>query len=179
MLAWRRIPSTLGDFLLGCRADGSLVTDWPDHMGRKWPSSDCRDPQCLPDIALALAAYFDGDAMPLMTLDLPLPTTPPFYRACWDACRRVPSGTTITYSELASHADNARAIRAAGGAMRTNPVPILVPCHRVVATGGGPGGFAGHTAPGSPAMRLKRRLLSFEQSMAATPIHCKEHRSCA
>lgn len=179
MLAWRRISSTLGDFLLGRRADGSLATDWPDHMERSWPPDASRDPDCLPEIAEAVTAYFDGDPGPLQTIVLPLPATPPFYRTCWKACRRIPAGSTITYAQLADHAGNPRAIRAAGGAMRNNPIPILVPCHRVVATGGGAGGFAGQTAPDSPAMRLKHRLLAFERSMAGVAIHSKEHRSCA
>jgi methylated-DNA-[protein]-cysteine S-methyltransferase len=68
---------------------------------------------------------------------------------------KVPFGTTISYGELAARSGNARAARAVGGAMRKNPIPILVPCHRVTAVGGAIGGFSG-------GLDVKRALLALE-----------------
>jgi methylated-DNA-[protein]-cysteine S-methyltransferase len=78
----------------------------------------------------------------------------PFRQAVARALRRVPFGRTVTYGELARRAGRPGAARAVGGAMASNPVPILVPCHRVVAVNG-LGGFGGGLA-------LKRRLLEME-----------------
>lgn len=154
----------MGAFLLAQRLDGTLVTGWPGRLGDPWPPASCRDESCLPAIAGALEAWFDG------ACDDPAPasgdwltSTPPFYRRCWDACREIEHGQSIDYATLARRAGSPRAIRAAGTAMRMNPAPILVPCHRVLARNG-LGGFAGQVQPGSPALVLKKELLDFEST---------------
>lgn len=78
-----------------------------------------------------------------------------FRRTALEAVARVPYGTTATYSEVAGAAGSPRAVRAAGSACATNPVPILVPCHRVLRSGGGLGGYLGGLA-------VKRALLDLE-----------------
>ena len=88
------------------------------------------------------------------TVPLDLATVPPFSRRILLAARRIPYGATVTYGHLARHALSPRAARAVGQAMARNPVPLLVPCHRVVASGG-LGGFSG-------GLVLKRRLLALE-----------------
>jgi methylated-DNA-[protein]-cysteine S-methyltransferase len=80
---------------------------------------------------------------------------PPFQRKVLLAERRVPYGRTITYGALAAKVGRPRAARAVGQALAHNPVPLVVPCHRVIAAGGGLGGFGGGLA-------LKRRLLALE-----------------
>ena len=72
--------------------------------------------------------------------------------------REVQWGETVTYGELADLAGRPRAARAAGSAMRDNPLPFVIPCHRVVAAGGRIGGYGG----GRNAVALKRRLLERE-----------------
>lgn len=89
------------------------------------------------------------------------PDGPPFFRACWDAARRIPRGETRTYAQLARMAGRPGAARAAGAAMRANPMPIVVPCHRVVARTG-LGGFAGSSDQDSVAVRRKAQLLAME-----------------
>lgn len=181
LAAWRRITSPLGAFLLGCRADGSLVTDWPDCMGHPWPGDSTFDPRCLPKLAELLRRYFAGEAVDPARTEVPAPAGPPFYRSCWDACRAIPLGSTLSYAELARRAGNPRALRAAGGGMRSNPMPILVPCHRVITSSGQLGGFAGHRDLDSPALRLKRTLLEMEAASAATidATTCKDLLPCA
>jgi len=79
---------------------------------------------------------------------------PPFLSKVLEACRTIPCGRTATYAELATEAGNPRASRAAGTAMRRNPTPLLVPCHRVLGTGSA-GGY-------TPGLDLKRKILAHE-----------------
>jgi len=69
-----------------------------------------------------------------------------FRRAVWTVMRQIPRGKTATYADLACQAGSPRASRAVGGACGANPLPLFVPCHRVVATGGKLGGFSSGTA---------------------------------
>jgi methylated-DNA-[protein]-cysteine S-methyltransferase len=87
---------------------------------------------------------------------------PPFHRRVYETLRRVGPGATVTYRELAALADSPGATRAVGQAMARNPTPILVPCHRVLAAQGKPGGF---TAYGG--VDTKRRMLEIEGASAA------------
>jgi methylated-DNA-[protein]-cysteine S-methyltransferase len=86
----------------------------------------------------------------------------PFYRQVWDALAKVPFGSTLTYGELAAAAGNAKAVRAVGGAMGANALPLLIPCHRVVASGGKLGGFAYGPAWKKWLLELERPELSFD-----------------
>lgn len=155
----------MGAFLLALRADGSLTTDWPDRMDRTWPDDATRTDRCLPRLAEKLERYFAGEPVDPSLCDLQLPPGPDFYRECWAACRSIPLGSTASYAQLARMAGNHRAVRAAGGGMRHNPIPILVPCHRVLASNGGLGGFGGRTGVDTNAMQLKIQLLDFEASI--------------
>ena len=98
----------------------------------------------------ALAAKKPGRLPPL---DLGSGTA--FQRAVWSELRTVKLGTTVTYQELAGRAGRPNAARAAGGACGANPIPVLIPCHRVLAAGGKLGGF-------SAGLEWKRKLLRRE-----------------
>ena len=89
------------------------------------------------------------------------PKATPFFERCWRACRTIPVGETRTYRWLATAAGSPLAIRAAGQAMRRNPLPMIVPCHRVVAMNG-LGGFSGSINPRGKEMKLKVWLLQRE-----------------
>jgi methylated-DNA-[protein]-cysteine S-methyltransferase len=122
-----------------------------------------RTPLRAPRTALArrvcaqLKAYFVN---PRARFDLPLaPGGSEFQQKVWRAMRRIPSGSVQRYGELARRIGSAA--RAVGGACRANPVPIVVPCHRVVAAAG-PGGYMGATR--GRAMDIKRWLLAHEQA---------------
>lgn len=95
--------------------------------------------------------------------DVPLPSGTAFQQACWAACRTIPRGETRTYAWLAAAAGSPRAVRAAGQAMRRNPMPVVVPCHRVVGSGPWIGGYAGSATDGGAQVRLKRWLLAAER----------------
>jgi len=83
----------------------------------------------------------------------------PFQRSVWSALAAIPYGETRSYGEVARSIGRPRAVRAVGLANGANPVPLVVPCHRVIAAGGRLGGYGG-------GLELKRRLLAMEQSVA-------------
>ncbi len=92
-------------------------------------------------------------------LDLPLaPAGTPFQQRVWRALLRIPPGQVKSYGELARRLGTSA--RAVGGACRANPIPVLIPCHRVVSASG-EGGFMGKTA--GRAMQIKRWLLQHER----------------
>jgi methylated-DNA-[protein]-cysteine S-methyltransferase len=106
------------------------------------------------EAARQLAEYFSGRRR---AFDLPLDLEgTAFQREVWEALRRIPYGETCTYDELARAIGRAGAARAAGAANGANPVAIIVPCHRVLAAGGGLGGYAG-------GLERKRFLLELER----------------
>ena len=101
----------------------------------------------------ALLAYFAGERR---DFDLPLaPAGTDFQRAVWDALRAVPYGQTRTYGEIATAVGRPKAVRAVGQANHVNPLPIFIPCHRVVGKNGALTGYAG-------GLDLKRALLALE-----------------
>jgi methylated-DNA-[protein]-cysteine S-methyltransferase len=102
-----------------------------------------------------LTGYLEGDRVDLGDVVVDLDALPPFARRALLECKKVPYGTVVTYAEIARRAGSERACRAAGNAMASNPVPIIVPCHRVTASDGGLGGF-------SAGLDWKRRLLKLE-----------------
>jgi len=86
---------------------------------------------------------------------------PPFRRKVLEACRKIEHGTTSNYAELARRAGSAKAVRAAGGAMANNPLPLVIPCHRVLRSDGSLGGFS------SPqGLMQKKKMLLLEREAA-------------
>lgn len=108
----------------------------------------------LPPPLEMLARFARGDLVDVALTPVVL-AGPPFFVRVWAALRRVPRGRVVTYGELAREVGAPRAMRAVGRAMAGNPRPLVVPCHRVVAEGGGLGGYSGGIA-------RKRALLALE-----------------
>ena len=112
-----------------------------------------RDPKPFAAIIAQLDEYFAGTRR---RFDLPLaPRGTPFQLKVWRELRKIPYGKTITYAVLAHRAGNDAACRAVGAANGRNPLPIVVPCHRVIGSDGSLTGFGGGIA-------AKRRLLELE-----------------
>ncbi len=128
-----------------------------------------RDSELLGALIARLERYFRGDAVNFD--DIPTPLANGFFFRCWDACRRIPRGRTTSYAELAEMAGSSpAAARAAGAAMRNNPLPVIVPCHRVVAADGSLHGYDGSRDPSGRPLAIKRGLLALEGSpQAAMP----------
>ncbi len=127
-----------------------------EHLARAEPVSPWRT-----DLVDRLRAYAQGAIDEFADVELDLGPLTPFRRRVVDCLRRVPYGATLTYGELAALAGHPGAARAVGTCMSCNPVPIIVPCHRVLAAGGKLGGYS---APSGLAM--KKRLLALERNAA-------------
>ena len=111
-----------------------------------------------PELADRLARFANGEPVDLLDIELSWPQElTPFRRRVVDAARRIPWGETVSYGELARRSGSPGAARAVGSVMATNRFAFIVPCHRVVASGGAIGGFS---APNGIA--LKQRLLANE-----------------
>jgi methylated-DNA-[protein]-cysteine S-methyltransferase len=109
-------------------------------------------------VAERLTAFAAGVADDLLTIEVAYyPACTAFQRRVLDACRAIPPGETLSYAQLATIAGAPGAARAVGNVMRTNRLPLVVPCHRVVGSGGGLGGYS---AP--DGLDMKRRLLARE-----------------
>ena len=119
-----------------------------------------------------------SEAISHQRLDAMLPEGPPFTRKCWEACRSVPFGKTITYAELARRAGSPKAMRAAGQAMRKNPLTIITPCHRVISSTGSLHGYAGATDPQSEELKRKNTLLSMNCVQCMYENYCCRNRIC-
>ena len=110
-----------------------------------------------PVLARQLSEYFEGKRT---TFDLPLdPDGTPFQKRVWAELTRIPFGETISYRELARRVGSDGAARAVGRANSTNPIAIVVPCHRVIGADGSLTGYA-------YGVEMKRSLLDFERGQA-------------
>lgn len=145
-------PSALG-MLTVTEVGGAIVTlRWQGTAATAAPTP------LLAEAARQLAAYFDKR---LGDFDLPLrPAGSPFQQAVWLAMCRIPAGATRSYGAIA--AELGAPARAVGGACGANPIPIIIPCHRILATGGSLGGYSGQ---GGNATKLF--LLALEGAEAA------------
>lgn len=116
-------------------------------------------PAWVLDAIGALQSHLAGRPADLSAVRLDAARVPPFARRVYEVLRRVPPGHTVSYGELARLAGSPGAARAVGRAMATNPFPLVVPCHRVLAAGGKPGGFSAFGG-----LVAKERLLAIERS---------------
>src|SRR5262249_54098086 len=124
------------------------------HLNRPMEGAARHDAnKLLKEAGRQLRSYFAGD---LRTFDLPLDMQgTPFQKRVWDELLRIPYGKTRSYLQVAVAVGAAHAVRAVGAANGANPVPIVVPCHRVIGTNGKLTGYGG-------GLPLKKRLLELE-----------------
>jgi methylated-DNA-[protein]-cysteine S-methyltransferase len=123
--------------------------------------SECA-PGWVADLIAKLRQFADGEPVEFFDVPLALDRLSPFARRVVEACRRIPWGQVRTYGQLAAVCGSPGAARAVGSVMAKNRFPLIVPCHRVLASGGELGGYS---APAG--LKMKRRLLEME---AATPL---------
>ncbi|HYB10362.1 MAG TPA: methylated-DNA--[protein]-cysteine S-methyltransferase [Alphaproteobacteria bacterium] len=141
------IPSMIGPITVV--ADGDYITEI--HIGRRRPGRD--ETPLLLETKKQLDAYF---ARRLTIFDLPTePRGSDFERRLWRALERIPYGAVRTYGALAREVDSIP--RAIGGACGANPIPIVIPCHRVI----GSNSLGGYS--GGDGVATKRKLLALEQ----------------
>jgi methylated-DNA-[protein]-cysteine S-methyltransferase len=146
------LHTQVGDISVA-EADGAIVSvEW--GWGR-----DQDETRLLRSAREQLHAYFDGA---LTSFDLPLaPEGSPYRQRVWRALLAIPYGATRTYLDIAREAGGSP--RSVGGANGANPIPIIIPCHRVVATTG-PGGYSG-----GEGLLTKRALLELERPTGLHP----------
>jgi methylated-DNA-[protein]-cysteine S-methyltransferase len=154
-----RFESPIGELLLTA-SDSALTGVRFPGTGEVTaaPANDARGPASavLARACEQLAEYFAGSRT---TFAIPVePAGTPFQRRVWEALRAIPYGTTLSYGELARRLGDVRATRAVGAANGRNPIPIIVPCHRVVGADGSLTGFGG-------GLDRKRWLLEHEGAL--------------
>ncbi len=137
-MRWTVLDSPIGDFSVA--TDGTAVCG--THFGRV-PSAEAEPGDALAGRAVAeLRAYFAGE-LTAFTVPVVMPRGSDFERAVWQEMTRIPYGETLTYGEVARRVGDPGAARAVGVACNRNPVPVIVPCHRIVGAGGKLVGFGG------------------------------------
>lgn len=162
-IAYRTLDSPLGPLLLAATERGlvhlALPAEDPEQVLAKLSSRvspliyDL--PARLDEAGRQLDEYFLG-ARRAFGVDIDWSMAGGFTRRVLEAATRIPYGEVATYAQVAAAAGSPRAARAAGSALASNPLPIVVPCHRVVPAGGGLGGYAG-------GAEMKARLLKLER----------------
>jgi methylated-DNA-[protein]-cysteine S-methyltransferase len=161
-VAYTMSDSPFGQLLLAATPIGLVKVGLPRHdpdetleyLAARISPRVLEAPARLDGARRELDLYFEGK---LTAFDLPLDwqLSRDFRRRALRAIDRIPYGKTRSYTEIARSAGNERAVRAAGSACGSNPIPIVVPCHRVLRTGGALGGYGG-------GLPMKEALLKLE-----------------
>jgi methylated-DNA-[protein]-cysteine S-methyltransferase len=161
-VAYTTTESPFGELLLAATPRGLVRVGLPEQesgevledLAARVSPRVLESPGALDRTRRELDLYFEGR---LTEFDLPLDwqLSRDFRRRVLRAINRIPYGQTRSYTQVAASAGNERAVRAAGSACGSNPIPIVVPCHRVLRTGGDLGGYGG-------GLPMKRALLELE-----------------
>ena len=146
--------------VLGVQLPESTEEATCSRLQRRYPGATEAPPTSVIQAAIdRIVALLAGeDAGDLADIELDLRAVPAFDAAVYRVARTIQPGETLTYGEIAERLDDPGAARAVGQALGANPIPIIVPCHRVLAAGGRAGGFS---APGGIMTKLK--LLEIER----------------
>jgi methylated-DNA-[protein]-cysteine S-methyltransferase len=150
MITWTEIDSPIGKLRLLADGDKLVAIEFEDqHSDRGEEGINT----ILRDTREQLAEYFIGKRQ---RFDIPLGAGgTEFQHSVWNALVEIPYGRTCSYGDIAKKLDKPKAVRAVGAANGKNPIPIIVPCHRVIGANGKLTGFAG-------GLDIKERLLSLE-----------------
>jgi len=138
--------------------DNSEV-DFVTRLQMRYRASVERSPARVKKAANQLQDYFDG-SRDSFELPLDLRTLTPFQRIVLSSIQEIPAGETISYGSLARRIGKPGSARAVGRALGSNPIPIIIPCHRVLASDGSLGGYSGRGG-----IRTKRALLELEGAL--------------
>ncbi len=128
-----------GDLLLG--ANLSSIRALKAGLDSIYKGSDFKERRKIPVISDLIEDYFDGDLNAINGIKVSQPGGA-FSQAAWKSMRRIRAGKVISYADLAKNSGNPKAVRAAGSACAKNAIMLVVPCHRIVKTGGVLGNYA-------------------------------------
>ncbi|MEV4654539.1 methylated-DNA--[protein]-cysteine S-methyltransferase [Micromonospora sp. NPDC049301] len=137
-MRWTVLDSPIGEFSVA--SDGASVCG--THFGRVEAAVDEPDHALSRQAIAELRAYFSGE-LTGFTVPVSVPRGSEFERAVWREMTLIPYGETLTYGEVARRVGDPGAARAVGVACNRNPIPVIVPCHRIVGAGGRLVGFGG------------------------------------
>jgi methylated-DNA-[protein]-cysteine S-methyltransferase len=148
--------SPVGPLLLAGDSNALHSVSFESSKRAARPQSDWKqDGAAFDEVIRQLRAYFSGE---LREFELPLAMAgTEFQLLVWNALRKIPYGETISYGQLAERIGNPKAVRAVGLANGSNPIPIIVPCHRVIGSDGSLTGFGG-------GLSTKKMLLDLESN---------------
>lgn len=168
-----RIDTPLGPLRLRATARGICGVAWTPDDDEAVPATLPEDEEAAREIlsraAAEFEAYFAGERRAFsVPADLEVRAPGPFTRRVLAAVGAVAYGETTTYGRLARRLGVPGAARAVGRALAANPVPLLIPCHRVIRADGAPGGYAGDAPVGSPGVWRKAWLLALEAQASAS-----------
>jgi methylated-DNA-[protein]-cysteine S-methyltransferase len=138
-----RLQTPIGTALLVTDADGVLrALDWEEHEPRmrellrlQYGAVVLEEARSAKDLKAALSGYFKGDLDRLKTIKWRVAGTP-FQQKVWNALPKIPAGTTMSYGALAARLNAPKAMRAVGHANGSNPISVVVPCHRLIGANG-------------------------------------------
>ena len=149
------LSSPIGSLLLAADNIALREITFPKNGAPASPQPDwIEDESAFAEPIRQLRAYFTGD---LEAFDLPLaPKGTPFQQKVWGELLSIPFGETISYGQLAKRIGNPKASRAVGLANGSNPIPIIIPCHRVIGSNGKLTGYGG-------GLPIKEKLLALER----------------
>jgi methylated-DNA-[protein]-cysteine S-methyltransferase len=164
LIRWDAAPSRVGTIYAAISEEGVCAVDFAveeaDFLALLDPLARIRrEPEAVAEALRQLGEYFNGERK---RFDLPvdLRQTTPFQRRALQLIRDIPVGRVWTYKQVAEKLGRPTASRAVGQAMAHNPVPIIIPCHRVIATSGGLQGYGA-----GRGIESKRMLLRFEGAL--------------
>ena len=151
---YRYLTTPIGDLLLAGDEQALHVVSFPEGSRRRDPEPDwIYNEQPFRAACAQLEAYFAGT---LKEFDLKLaPSGTPFQLAVLEELRKIPYGTTASYSDIARRIGKPKAVRAVGAANGRNPIPIIIPCHRVIGARGDLTGFGGGLPTKEALLRLE------------------------
>jgi len=155
-MRYAKMDSPVGQLTIAGDDDGLHFVLFRTGKRAASPAEDWREGGCdaVDEAIRQLQAYFSGS---LTAFDLPLkPAGTPFQMGVWRELQQVPYGNIISYGELARRIGRPKASRAVGAANGANPIPIIIPCHRVIGSGGKLTGYGGGLEIKTALLRLER-----------------------
>lgn len=157
---YRYLKTPIGDLLLAGDDEGLSLVSFPEGSMRRDPDPDwIYSEKPFEEASRQLEDYFAGK---LKEFDLPLkPTGTEFQLAVLDELQKIPYGTTTSYGDIATRIGRPKAVRAVGAANGRNPLPIVIPCHRVVGSSGDLTGFGGGLPTKKALLRLEMENSQF------------------
>jgi methylated-DNA-[protein]-cysteine S-methyltransferase len=164
-VAYAHVDSPFGPLTVAATPRGLVRVAYPEHsvddvlvrLSQEVSPRILEAPERIDRVRAELEGYFEGRVRRFET-PIDWSVTRGFFAKVLKATARIGYGRVRTYAEVAAAAGSAKAVRAAGNGLGSNPMPVVVPCHRVVRTGGGLGGYTG-------GLYRKEYLLSLEGSL--------------